>query len=74
VRTGPSGVAATIYGLNLFLTALLVSMLWHYALREGLVRPDISDAGLKTITKKLTSGLVGYVVMILLGMFLPVLA
>jgi uncharacterized membrane protein len=70
----PERVAATIYGLNLFLTAVLVSVLWRYAVREGLIRPNISDAGVKTITKKLTPGLVGYVVMILLGLFLPVLA
>ena len=63
----PERVAVTIYGLNLFLTAVLVSVLWRYALREGLIRPDLSDTGVKTITKKLTPGLVGYVVMILLG-------
>jgi uncharacterized membrane protein len=70
----PERVAATIYGLNLFLTALLLSVLWRYAVREGLVRSDISDHGLKMITRRLTPGLVGYLVMILLGLFLPVVA
>jgi uncharacterized membrane protein len=31
----PGRVAATIYGLNLFLTAILVSLLWRYAVREA---------------------------------------
>jgi uncharacterized membrane protein len=70
----PERVAATIYGLNLFLTALLLSVLWRYAVREGLIRSDISDQRLKVITRKLTPGLVGYLVMILLGLFLPVVA
>jgi hypothetical protein len=70
----PERVAATVYGLNLFLTAALVSLLWRYAVREGLIRRDIADADVKVITKRLTPGMAGYLVMILLGLFLPVLA
>jgi uncharacterized membrane protein len=67
-------VAVTIYGLNLFLASALVSLLWRYAVREGLIRPDITDSDVKMITNRLTPGLAGYVVMIVLGLFLPVLA
>ena len=70
----PERVAATIYGLNLLLTAVLVSLLWRYAVREHLIRSDISDRTVKLITRRLTPGLLGYLVMILLGLFLPVLA
>jgi uncharacterized membrane protein len=70
----PERAAATIYGLNLFLTAILVSLLWRYAVRQRLIRSDISDNAVKLITKRLTPGLAGYLVMILLGLFLPLLA
>ena len=70
----PERVAATIYGLNLFLAAIVVSLLWRYAVREGLIRSDISDKSVRRITKGLTPGLAGYVIMILLGLFLPLLA
>jgi uncharacterized membrane protein len=70
----PARVAVTIYGLNLFLASALVSLLWRYAVREGLIRPDIADSDVKMITNRLTPGLAGYVVMIVLGLFLPVVA
>ena len=63
----PERVAATIYGLNLLLTAVLLSVIWRYAVREGLIRSDIADENVKVITRRLTPGLVGYLVMIMLG-------
>ena len=70
----PERVATTIYGLNLLLTAVLLSVIWRYAVSEGLIRSDIADESVKVITRRLTPGLVGYVVMIMLGLFLPVVA
>ncbi|HZY29513.1 MAG TPA: TMEM175 family protein [Jiangellaceae bacterium] len=70
----PERVAVTIYGLNLFLASALVSLLWRYAVRETLIRLDLADADVKMLTKRLTPGLAGYVAMIALGLFLPVLA
>ncbi|HEU4908930.1 MAG TPA: TMEM175 family protein [Propionibacteriaceae bacterium] len=70
----PERVAATIYGLNLLSTAVLLSVIWRYAVREGLIRSDIADENVKVITRRLTPGLVGYVVMIMLGLFVPVVA
>jgi uncharacterized membrane protein len=67
-------VAVTIYGLNLLLVSALVSLLWRYALRERLIRPDAADVDVKMITTRLTPGLAGYVTMIAVGLFLPVLA
>jgi hypothetical protein len=39
-----------------------------------LIRADVADADVKMLTKKLTPGLAGYVAVIVLGLFLPVLA
>ena len=70
----PERVAVTIYGLNLFLASALVSLLWRYAVSERLIRPDIADSDIKMLTKRLTPGLAGYVLVIVLGLFLPVVA
>ena len=67
-------VAATVYGLTLLAVSVLVAVLWRYAVGTGLVRPDAEDQEIETLTTKLTPGLAGYVVMILLGLFLPTVA
>lgn len=46
----PERVATTVYGINLLLCSLLVSVLWRFAVRERLVRPDSSDEDVKTLT------------------------
>lgn len=52
-----------------------MSVLWRFAVREGLVRPDASDDNVKTLTKRLRlGGLASYLAMIVLGLFFPVLA
>lgn len=70
----PARVAATVYGINLLLTSLLVSALWRYAVHADLVRRDLPDEDVRSLTRRLTPGLAGYVVMIVLGLFLPVIA
>jgi uncharacterized membrane protein len=70
----PERVAVTIYGVNLFLASVLVSTLWRFAVRERLVRSDIADTDVRMITRRLTPGLAGYLVVIVVGLFLPVLA
>jgi uncharacterized membrane protein len=67
-------VATTIYGLTLLVTAVVLSALWRYAVYERLVRPDTADEEINVLTKKLTPGLGGYVAVIVLGIFLPVVA
>ena len=67
-------VAATVYGVNLLLASLLVSGLWRYSVHEGLVRPDAGDEEVEMVTKRLTPGLAGYVVLIVLGIFFPIVA
>jgi uncharacterized membrane protein len=67
-------VAATIYGITLLLTATMLSVLWRYAVSQGLVHPDAADAELQMITKRLTPGLAGYGALIIIGLFLPTVA
>jgi len=71
----PERVATTVYGINLLLCSLLVSLLWRFAVREGLMPRDTSDDDVTTLTKRLRLGrLASYPVMIVLGWFLPVLS
>jgi uncharacterized membrane protein len=64
-------VAASILGTNLLLIALVVSGMWRYAVRRQLVRPDAGDDEVNTLTQRLTPDLAGYVLLIILGLFLP---
>ena len=73
-ETDPERIAATVYGINLLLTMVMVSVTWRYAVRAELVRPDLGDEDVQTLTKRLTPTLGVYVVMILLGLFVPILA
>jgi uncharacterized membrane protein len=72
----PERTAATVYGINLFLTMVMVmvSVTWRYAVRARVVRPDLADEDVKTLTQRLTPTLGVYVVMTLVGLFLPILA
>ena len=70
----PERVAATIYGIILLLTLTLLWTLWRYAVREGLVRPDADDEEVELLTQRLTPGLGGYLVLIVAGLFAPVIA
>ena len=73
-ESGAERVATLIYGLNLLMASVLISVLWRYAVREHLVRPDANDADIQMLTTRLTPGLVSYVVLIGLGLFIPVVA
>jgi hypothetical protein len=42
--------------------------------REQLVRPDADDEDMERLNARFTPGLAGYVVMIGLGLFLPLIA
>jgi uncharacterized membrane protein len=67
-------VATTVYGITLLVAASLVSLLWRYAVGARLARPELADDSVRTLTIRLTPGLAGYVVMIVLGLFFPTLA
>lgn len=67
-------VATTVYGINLLLASALIGLLWRYAIHERLVRPDASDEEVAMLSRRLVPSLGGYLVMIVIGLFLPVLA
>ena len=67
-------VAVTFYGLTLLIAAALLSVLWRYALHARLIRPDADDDEITLLTSRLTPGLAGYAVLILVGLFVPVAA
>jgi uncharacterized membrane protein len=71
---GAVRVAVTILGINLLLIATITSWLWRHAVRSSLVRPDVADDEVRILTRRLTPGLAGYLLLIGLGLFFPVLA
>ena len=73
-RDSPERVAVTIYGISLLLTATLLMTLWRYAQRAGLVRPDADDQEIQLLTQRLTPGLAGYLILIVAGLFVPIVA
>jgi uncharacterized membrane protein len=73
-KDSPERVAATIYGLNLLLGSTLLLILWRYALWRRLVKPDAADEEIKLLTNRLTPGLAGYLVLIVAGLFIPIVA
>ena len=73
-QDNPERVAVTIYGISLLLASTLLLVLWRYAVRGHLVRPDTADEEIQLLTQRLTPGLAGYLVLIIGGLFLPILA
>ena len=64
-------VATTVYGFTIFVAATLTAVLWRYALYADLVRSDARGDEVEHLTKQITPGLAGYVLMLLLGLFFP---
>ena len=69
----PERIAATVYGVNVS-SMIMVSVTWRYAVRAHLVRPDLANQDVKTLTKRLTPTLGIYVVVILVGLVVPIVA
>ncbi len=67
-------VAVTFYGISLLLASTLLMVLWRYAVWAKLVRPDAADEEIQLLTQRLTPGLAAYLVLIISGLFLPILA
>ena len=72
--TGAERVSVTAYGLTLLVAAAVLSLVWRYALHARLIRPDAKDEEITLLSQRLTPGLAAYVVLIVAGLFLPVLA
>jgi uncharacterized membrane protein len=71
---GAERIAVTVYGLNLLAISGFTSILWHYALWQGLVKRDNSEEDVRALTSKLDPGLVSYAVAIGIGLWRPSVA
>jgi len=60
--------------VTFLLAATLLLVLWRYAVRRRLVRPDMNDEEIDLLTQRLTPGLGGYLVLIVAGLFIPIVA
>jgi TMEM175 potassium channel family protein len=67
-------VAATILGTNLLLVSGVIFAMWRYAVGHRLVRPDTGDDEIAMLSQRLTPGLAAYLIMILIGLALPIVA
>ena len=67
-------VAASIYGGTLLAASVVLSAVWRYALSAGLIDPEARGGELRYLTQRLTPGLAGYVGLIVLGWFRPLIA
>ncbi len=73
-ETGAERIAVTVYGLNLLAISGLTSILWHYAVSEGLTKGDLADDDARAITSKLNPSLAFYAATIAIGLLVPVAA
>ena len=67
-------VAVTFYGIVLLLSSTMLLVLWRYAVRARLVRPDTADEEIELLTERLTPDLGAYLVLIVSGLFVPIIA
>jgi uncharacterized membrane protein len=67
-------VASTFYGLTLLIIASLLSAIWRYAMHAGLVRPGVKDDEVTLLTRRVNPGLAGYVLLLIIGIFVPIAA
>jgi len=67
-------IAVTVYGLDLLAINGFISVLWHYAVAEHLVRRDNSEADVRSLTSKLDPSLVSYTNVIGIGLLQPKVA
>ena len=73
-NTGGERVYVTLYGLTLLAIRLLGSALDAYARREHLYSPEEEGEELHSTQRKFLPVVIGYVIAILIGLALPVLA
>jgi uncharacterized membrane protein len=67
-------VAVTFYGVTLLLTSVTASALWGWARHTHLIHESARDADVRYLTHRLTPGLAGYVAIIIVGVFQPIVA
>jgi hypothetical protein len=74
LRVRPGRQPGPIYGVSLLVSSTLLWVLWRYAVHARQVRPDAADEEVELLTQRLTPGLGGYIVLIAVGLFVPIVA
>lgn len=69
----PERAAVTLYGVMFLAATAVMVVLWSYARRAGLLDEE-SSHGLREMRRRLLPGLVVYVALIILGLFVPLAA
>jgi uncharacterized membrane protein len=72
--TEDARVAAPFYGAILLVLGVLVSAMWRYALRAGMVRTDLAGDDIAAISQRLAPAMFLYSIAIVVGLLLPRLA
>jgi len=67
-------IAVTVYGANLLAVSLLMSTLFHYAIRAKMIKKSAQDKEMGILTKKIDPTLLLYLVVIGIGLAFPHLA
>lgn len=67
-------VAATIFGVTLLAATSLLSLLWGEAVGNQLVHPATGDEEITLLSKRLRPSLALYLVLIVVGLFTPLIA
>jgi uncharacterized membrane protein len=67
-------VAVTVYGGTLLAIRVTILTLWRYGAKRQLLRPEVADDEVATISEKLTPSVAGYVVALVIGLVLPLVA
>lgn len=70
----PEQFAVSFYGVCVLILTAMLWGLWAYARREGLFDPEAPEEALTLFTQRMIPGLIGYVVLIVVGWFVPVVA
>lgn len=67
-------VAVSIYGVNLLAISATLSVLWRYAVAEGLIHGDRPEERVRAVTAKLDPSLAVYALAIAIGVVAPTAA
>jgi uncharacterized membrane protein len=66
--------AASFYGICLMLVSVLNTVMWRYAARAKLLKPETSDTEVRLLSSRLLPGIGFYIVMIVVGLVRPTAA
>jgi uncharacterized membrane protein len=73
-RGEDQNIAAAFYGGTLTVGGLFVNVTWHHAVRNGLVKPDLSAADVRAVSRRYLVGPIVYAIAALIGLFVPIVA